>query len=598
MPFAPAAILGMSPSFYVPIPFAVDNSVMLLCMQDWGIACEDSTFYENFNAYQPGTPTYMQHMSPYGGPMSGGTASTGFGNAFSFPPDVWYGTTRGTAKVDGAGTLTITSPSASAPGPVNVKLLFPDGNEVFNPLFFSYGPYPQYAVLSGASPDGGVPGEIAGYGLPTDASGGTVTVGGNAATITTQTSQYLPFTGAPFPSTFLNFTIPPGPPGWADISVKTSEGSGVLPAALFYAQSVKDYPSSDSFNAILYDARRQQLYLSAQDHIDVFSLTSNEFVTPLTPVAQGSQKQFAGLALTPDGSLLLAENLADGSLAVINPDQPSSSSVIPIAPESTGNSGCKIGPLYIAAAMNQRAFVVTGALPSGNTCAPGGIAYQVNLALKSVNVIPNGNCGGGNVVASLDGTIVAFGENPAGYGAFCTYNASQNTFSFGGDYRASATISGDGNVTASQWMLADSSANILGWVAQPATLYQTSGSAASTLYAPLLQPKMNDAGSLYYVAAPTFVDIIDVQHGLLRLRFSLSETGSNVASTGTKVAIRGSGFSPGLTATVGGQVASVALLDANTLTLTMPPLQSGPKDIQLKQVDGSTYIFESGITVP
>ena len=52
----------------------------------------------------------------------------------------------------------------------------------------------------------------------------------------------------------------------------------MLSNGIFYAQSVKDYSSSDSFTAVLYDAKRQQLYLSAQDHIDVFSLASNQSV--------------------------------------------------------------------------------------------------------------------------------------------------------------------------------------------------------------------------------------------------------------------------------------------------------------------------------
>ena len=211
MPMIPV-MTTMSPSFYVPVPFAVDSTGMLLCIEDWGIAFEDATFYENFSPVGPGTPTFMQHMSPYAGPLAGGTASSGFGNAFTQTPDVWYGTNRGAAKVDSGGTLTITSPPASAAGPVNLKFLFPDGTEVFDPLFFAYGSDPQYSVLSGASPDGGVPGQIAGFGLPFDPSGGTVTVGGNTATITTQASQYPPFFGSPFPSTYLNFTVPAGPP--------------------------------------------------------------------------------------------------------------------------------------------------------------------------------------------------------------------------------------------------------------------------------------------------------------------------------------------------------------------------------------------------
>lgn len=639
MPMIPV-FTELSPSFYIPIPFAVDESGMLLCLQDWGIAFEDSTFFENLTPLQPGTPTFMQHMSPYAGPLAGGTQSSGFGNAFSSAPNVWYGSSQGSASVNSSQTLTITSPPASSSGPVNLKMLFADGTEVYDPLFFNYGSDPQYAFLSGASPDGGVPGVIAGFGVPYDGSGGSLMVGASTAQITSQPAQYPPFTGTPFPSTFLKFTVPAGQPGWADITVTTPNGTGVLSKGLFYAQSVKDYSSSDSFTAVLLDRKRQQLYLSAGDHIDVFSLTSNQFVSSLTPPSQGSKKQFAGLALTPDGSLLLAANLADGSLAVINPDNALTDYAIPVAAVSTGISGCSVGPLYVAASINQQAYVVTGSLPNGNACGPGGLVYQVNLATSSVTTQPNGFCGGGNVMASQDGSTVAFGENPAGYGEFCTYDATQNVYYRGGDYRASAAISGDGNVASSQWVLTDGSANVVGSVAQPPIYYPTSASAVaiSGFTNTLLEPQINDSGSLYYIAAPNYVDIVDVQHGLLRMRFSLNETIVNtaapiaidsggrhtylitsqgltivdlgsaplsighlspeLAASGTQITIRGCGFNTGITATVGGQPASINIVDENTLELTMPVLQSGPQDIVLTNADGYSYTLENGVTMP
>jgi hypothetical protein len=532
------------------------------------------------------------------------------------------------------GTLSITSPPAQASGPVNLKMLFPDGREVFDPLFFGYGTVPEYAILSGASPDGGVPGEISGYGLPSSASGGTLTVGGNAATVTTQSSQYLPFTAAPFPETFLNFTIPPGSPGWADVKVTTPNGAGVLPKSIFYAQSVKDYSSADAFHAVVYDAQRQQLYLSTNQQIDVFSLASNQFETPLTPPAIGTQKLFAGMALTHDG-LLLAANQADGSLAVIDPDAPASAFAIPIATPVAQN-GCAVGPLYVAGAANKLAFVVTGAFP-GNNCGMGGIVYRVDLNAKGAIVNPNG-CGGGNVASTPDGSLLVFGENPQGYGGLCTYNVSTDTYALSGDYRASAAISADGNVIASGTMLADANANTTGWVAQPAPYYLTSASAASSLYAPLPQPKINDSGSLYYIPATNLVDVVDVRHGLTRMRFSLKETVQNTASSlaidsggrhmylitdagltivdlgaapvsignlsvstagaGTPVTVRGSGFASGMAATVGGQAAAVSVTDENTMVLTIPTLPSGPQDIVLLLPDGESYTLENAITIP
>jgi hypothetical protein len=150
--------------------------------------------------------------------------------------------------------------------------------------------------------------------------------------ITTTAGQYPPLSGEPYPSTILAYTLPPGTPGWADLQISTPIGTGTLPRSVFYAQSVTDYTSPDSFTAVLVDPARSQVYLSAGDHLDVFSTTSNQFVTQLHPAALGSQKKFTGLALTPDGSQLLVADLLDGSLAVINPDTPSNTYAIPIAP--------------------------------------------------------------------------------------------------------------------------------------------------------------------------------------------------------------------------------------------------------------------------
>ncbi len=141
MPMIPV-MTELSPSFFIAEPFGVDITGMVFGVQDFGIAFDDGAFPQNYVNNQPGTPTFLQHMSPYTGLLAGGTTSGGFGNSFFFPPDVWFGANRGSASVTG-GTLTITSPAATTPGPVNLKYLFPDGIEVFAPQFFSYGPQIQ-----------------------------------------------------------------------------------------------------------------------------------------------------------------------------------------------------------------------------------------------------------------------------------------------------------------------------------------------------------------------------------------------------------------------------------------------------------------------
>jgi len=651
-----APALGMIPvmtrlsvGFYLGIPFAVDNSGMILEVHDYGLSFDDATFFETFSILQPGAPIFLQHMSPYYGPLTGGTASGGFGNAFSITPDIWYGANRGTAALATNG-LSITSPPATVQGPVNLKFLFPDGVQIFDPLFFSYGPLLEYSLMSGAPPQGNVPGRLAGYGLPYSPAGGTLTVNGTPATITTQPlpTQLPPFTGEPFPSTFLDFTIPPGSPGWSDVTVHTLDGTSTLPHAIYYAQNVSDYSSSDKFTAVLYDEKRQQLYLSAGDHIDVFSLSSNQFLSPFSPPAQGSGVQFTGLALTVDGSRLLAADRMDGSLAVVPLDTPASSYFVALAAPDTRDPRCTRGPLYVAADRNNQAYVAYGGVPDIG-CGPGGDLYQVDLGTRSARglqvpvpcVIYPGALSGANVAASKDGGVVVFGADLDGFGKFCVYDAVAQSYSTAGFYQPyGAEVSSDGNVIATQFVFTDANARIVGRAAHPEILYGPDGQSIGfdSFTAGLLpKPKLNDSGSLYYWASSHSFEIVDVLHGTLRMRFSLPETVSNTVApiaidsggrhvylltdkgltivdlgsaplaighigatnvpAGSQITVRGSGFGPGITATVGRQPAFVSWIDENTLTLTVPSNASGTLDLTLNNGNGSVYVLENALSV-
>ena len=193
-------------------------------------------------------------------------------------------------------------------------------------------------------------------------------------------------------------------------SVQTPKGNSVLPKSFFYAQSVKDYSTADTLTAILYDAQRQQLYLSAQDHVDVFSLSSDQFVTPLMPPAQGTQKQFTGLAMTPDGSLLLASDLADGSLAVIDPDNPANSFAIPIAAARQTLSAARPAPSTRQRLQISRPMWSRARCPRESHAGPEALSTRLIFLRKPLPCCRTAYCGGGNVAASQDGTTVAFGD--------------------------------------------------------------------------------------------------------------------------------------------------------------------------------------------
>jgi DNA-binding beta-propeller fold protein YncE len=157
--------------------------------------------------------------------------------------------------------------------------------------------------------------------------------------------------------------VPPGSPGFADIDVTTSAGTGTLAKGFFYARSVKDYPSSDKFIAVLADTQRQRVYLAAKSQIDVFSTKSNQYTAPMYPAAQGAAKQFSGLAVTPDGSQLIATDLLDGSIAVVNLDAPSSTFAVPIAPVDYSTDNCVRSSVICHHRQSAGSFVPSGGHP-------------------------------------------------------------------------------------------------------------------------------------------------------------------------------------------------------------------------------------------
>jgi YVTN family beta-propeller protein len=377
------------------------------------------------------------------------------------------------------------------------------------------------------------------------------------------------------------------------------------------------------------------VYLAAGSQVEVFSLASNQFVTPLVPASIGSQIQFTGLALTPDGSQLLVTNVLDNSLGVINPDTPTSTFAIPI-PAQTPVNNCPVGPVYVAATSAGTAYVATGSVPAVS-CPSSGAVYIANLSTRTA-VAPAAKCGTSTLTvdASSDGNYVGF-ANPD-----CIYSVQNATYTQGAGYYGNPglygiALSGDANVFIGNNIFGDTSLTILGAVAYPVPYYANTASVAPGAVPEMLRPRLNASGSLLYVPYQNFFDIIDVQHGLLRIRFSLTETLADVlspisidsggryiflvtnagltvvdlgeaplsighlslttAAPGAQITVRGSGFDSGTTATVGGVTATVTYTDQNTLTLTVPSASTGPQDIVLTRSDGESYTLQNGIVV-
>ena len=139
-----------SPTFIVATPLAADNTGLVYGISDHGVAVDDAAFVQDF---VPGmfSPEFGKELTPNVAPLT--PVDLTFSQLdLSLIPDVWFGSQRGNNPATGGIFLTVDAPPSAQPGPVNVKLIAPDGTQVFYASGFTYGPHVMYLTSSaGAS---------------------------------------------------------------------------------------------------------------------------------------------------------------------------------------------------------------------------------------------------------------------------------------------------------------------------------------------------------------------------------------------------------------------------------------------------------------
>jgi len=645
-------MVGVAPSFgglragsgvILEIPAAADPTGMIFGAGGNGLVFDDSTYYQT-------SAGSLQYPGTFGATPAEGSPETSTPVTFqsvivSGKPGVWFGSqpATGVQYNQGSTVLQATAPPSSTPGPVNVKIFGPDGATGITADGFSYGPYPlTYGEIAGG-PQGGASADLFGFGFSADVQGAAINVqmGGQSAPVT-QTQWSYNDTPYEFSLQHLQVTLPPGSPGAQDITISTPTGTSTVSKGFHVLESVEDYATADTLLDVLYDSSRQQLYLSAGNHIDVFSLTTNSFLPPITPPSVGGPRQLEGLALTPDGSKLLVANSSDNSVAVISPDLPTAATAVTIVPPNAFASPL---PYQIAPTNQGYAFIDTSI----------GSVYLLDLSTLKVSsdtdpgIFSAYSELGSGIAGSRDGSAACINSTGGTPGSVAVWNATTNAWvpqtSLPGSM-VDCAISGDGNISSAlgegypsglDLRFVDPQGNLVGAAGMPAFLRETSDNFSSYLSG----DRLNDSGSLIYLPFPQGIDIIDIAHGDLRERIFLAEqmgigvagsiatriihsmamdeTGQQIflitnkgltvvkldsvplsigsltpaiGPAGTQVKVRGSGFLQGITASANGVSAAVSYSDADTLELTIPSLPAGAVQITLKNPDGQTYSLD------
>ena len=133
------------------------------------------------------------------------------------------------------------------------------------------------------------------------------------------------------------------------------------------------------YKFVLYDSSRQQVFLTATDHVDVFDLQSQAFRAAIQPPPNGPPPNAAlrGLALTPDHSQLVVADFGAQSVYLIDPDGPVASGAKVVVGGAAGHINS--GPSRVAATGAQTVFVgLSGEGSSTGVC--NACLGQLNIA--------------------------------------------------------------------------------------------------------------------------------------------------------------------------------------------------------------------------
>jgi hypothetical protein len=636
-------IAGFIPAAFSPnnpIPLTLDQSGNLLVAANGGMG---------FIPFQPSLtlgagPTFPVNARWNPEQTSPGQSVQTQLTASGFEPDmqVYFGLTGVStlSVVTGSyGPLTVQAPGLTVPGPVNTVLQFPDGWFNLLPDAFSYGPTALQLTPASGPAAGGNQVVLYGYGFNYSPSQLKLTVGGKPAAVSSSGANNISDT---FPVDSATFTMPPGNPGFADVTLTTPTGSVTIRAGYEYLETATVVPATSNLAQIIFDSKRNLVYASAGSAIAIFSPQTMQFLQPIHPPGGAVNARYEGLALTPDSSLLIAADGANHSVAIINVDSPSQGRTVVLSnPSSTlclppSNELPYSQPNWIATTSTGKAFIEQSVGISSTVeldLASGQFRYRCDVFDQSP------------ITASADGSKVVFAAVGGFPGAVGIWDAvtdsfkSQIIYSTLGD----VSVSADGTRIVStdedqldpfnNSYLFDSSLRLLNYTFYP-DLAPPQGRWVPGI-------KLNATGSLYILPRLQGVDILDAQTGALREQivtpeplltpqnvvnvlngialdetnrriFAISASGLTVlqlttfplgigsvgpnegpAAGGVAITVHGSGFQQGVQISFGSQAVTTVFIDADTLSFISPPTISGPVRISITNPDGGHYFMDA-----
>jgi len=483
-------------------------------------------------------------LAPAEGPEAGGTATLLAGHNVEASAQVRFAAQPAlNVSVTGSAQVQATSPPNAAPGPVNVTAYFPSGWLALAPSAFSYGSQILEVLPNTGKKDGGDTVQIYGHGFGGDAAKISVTIGGASAAVQkVEDVSALISSGSVgadygFPIERITVQTPAGSVGKADVVVNAPAGNVTAARAYQFLQDVQSYPKPGLYNFLLYDRARQLVYLSNIDHVDVFDLAAKQFrAAGLTPsCGPPPTTGLRGLALTPDGTMLVVADFGSQAVDFLNIDLPGScSQVTSTAVYVGGVAGfAASGPSRVAATSTQAVFVgLSGEGGSAGACT--GCLKMIDLAVNPPAVLAGPqpaasiSPGAALVQSAMNGdrVFLAYGAVPGGpVAVWDAATPGQFTAAPGNELAVDLGVAADGTFFATRNSGAAEIRGVnlaVGAAPAGAELEQVPGRvlvpglALHPSGALLYQPFLTGAAGSAEVRGG--VDILDAHSGQLRLR--------------------------------------------------------------------------------
>jgi DNA-binding beta-propeller fold protein YncE len=431
---------------------------------------------------------------------------------------VYIGNAAATEVSLSANSFSGQTPPASTTGAADFTVVLPDGSIRIMPENFSYGPTIVEVSPNAASAEGGAQGAIFGYGLDR----AQITVGGQAVSVTQLLTTASPTFPYPFPMEAALFTMLPGTAGSAaDVTVATT-GSATASKAFQYVPAVQSFPlAGASLMQGVYDAQQSAIYFTDRARIDVFSLSSGEWLAPIAvPNANGSSRLY-GISLSPDGNTLAVSDAGNAKIYVLNPSSPHTISTFDVSEQFSGYEPCGL-----AVTNSGTVYYATFNLPGSQSSVTA--FHKLNTTNGSItdfsvieDVGQNGDDAYIRVLLNPDGSRVYVNEDGHAWILDTTNDSINPVFQVTIDEGSVETaMSASGNELITAGFLTDDNFEAIAQV----------GYVDRDVWLPIAVygQKLSSDGSLLFQPLTNGIDVIDGTTGLLRDRVALPVQIANV----------------------------------------------------------------------